>query len=105
MFSGMVCVVGVFCFGCVVMQLTRIDGLQHLIYLEELSLEDNQIRSLDGIESLKSLQKLDVGKNQLETVGCRYLVTPWPLPCHYLAVILSLLAQSCNWMPDYYSPP
>jgi Leucine-rich repeat (LRR) protein len=46
-----------------------LDGLQHLVQLEELSLEDNQLRSLDAIEPLKLLKKLDVGKNQLTSVS------------------------------------
>jgi hypothetical protein len=51
------------------LQLSRLDGLQHLVQLEELSLEDNQLRSLDAIEPLKLLKKLDVGKNQLTSVS------------------------------------
>lgn len=49
-------------------QIAKIEGLNRLTLLEELSLEENRISSLDGLESLKSLRKLDVGKNMLTSV-------------------------------------
>jgi Leucine-rich repeat (LRR) protein len=49
-------------------QLTKIEGLMRLAFVEELSLEENRLTSLDGLENLKLLKKLEVGKNQIVSV-------------------------------------
>ena len=44
----------------------KIEGLDTLTDLEDLSLYDNKISKLEGLEQLRNLNVLSVGKNQLE---------------------------------------
>ena len=44
----------------------KIEGLDTLEKLEDLSLFDNKITKLEGLDDLKKLNVLSVGKNQLE---------------------------------------
>ena len=43
-----------------------VKGLEYLVKLEELSLQNNFLTLLDGLESLSSLRRLNVSKNSIE---------------------------------------
>ena len=46
----------------------KIEGLEYLVALEDLSLYDNKISKLNNLENLKNLNVLSVGKNQLDSL-------------------------------------
>ena len=51
-------------------QLKSLRKLACFVYLEELTLDDNQLECLDGIRVLKCLKKLDIRNNNLRDIVC-----------------------------------
>jgi len=49
-------------------ELTRIEGLEKCVLLEELSLEDNRVIKLENLGCLTMLARLDLGKNKITRV-------------------------------------
>jgi Leucine-rich repeat (LRR) protein len=55
--------------------LTSLDGIQTLANLKELNIRNNQLKSLYGIQTLVNLKKLDIRNNQLKSLdGIQTLV-------------------------------
>lgn len=46
----------------------KIEGLETLVNLTDLSLHHNQIHTLEGLDALTKLDVLSIGDNQLETL-------------------------------------
>jgi Leucine-rich repeat (LRR) protein len=46
----------------------KIEGLDHLVKLENLSLEDNKIKKIEGLTQLRKLKRLNLFGNDIKTI-------------------------------------
>ena len=46
-------------------EISRVEGLEAYVQLEELNLEDNRLATIEGLQTLSALRKLDLGKNRI----------------------------------------